>query len=96
MPEEQEQSGEELTFEKALSRLEGIVTKMEQGELTLDQMMVKFEEGMKLVTTCADNQNETEKKIEVLLKKTDTGGEWSEMPSTEPQDDETEDTDNEV
>jgi len=39
----------EAKFEDALSKLEEIVRKMEQGELTLDESLASFEEGIRLV-----------------------------------------------
>ena len=58
-----------LDFEKALTRLETLVSEMEGGKLTLDQMMAHFEEGSKLVKVCDQKLNEVEKKIEKLVKR---------------------------
>ena len=41
-----------IKFEKALSRLETIVTELEAGELSLDDSLKIFEEGVKLSKTC--------------------------------------------
>jgi len=60
---------QQLSFEKALERLETIVSKMESGALNLDKMMQYFEEGMQLVQLCSEKLNEVEKKIEMLVKK---------------------------
>ncbi len=60
-----------LDFEKALTRLEALVSEMEGGKLTLDQMMAHFEEGSKLVKVCDQKLNEVEKKIEKLVKRGD-------------------------
>lgn len=60
-----------LDFEKALEDLEKIVEAMENGELTLDQALKKYEEGVGLVRACQSKLTETEKKIEILTKTLD-------------------------
>jgi len=62
---------EKFQFEKALEDLEKIVEAMESGELTLDQALKKYEEGVGLVRACQSKLVETEKKIEVLTKTLD-------------------------
>ncbi|HNR93304.1 MAG TPA: exodeoxyribonuclease VII small subunit [Kiritimatiellia bacterium] len=64
-----EKKNEDPGFEKALERLEKIVTEMEEGDLSLDKMMQHFEEGSRLVQYCSARLNEVEKKIEQLVKK---------------------------
>ena len=59
------------TFEKALARLEEIAAEMESGDLGLEKMVAAFEEGQKLVKLCSSKLNEVEKKIEMLVKKSD-------------------------
>ena len=59
---------EKFQFEKALEDLEKIVEAMESGELTLDQALKKYEEGVGLVRACQSKLIETEKKIEILTK----------------------------
>lgn len=67
MAKQSEQPG----FEKSLERLEKIVAEMEAGELSLEDMIKRFEEGQKLVALCSKKLNEVERKIEVLIKKGD-------------------------
>jgi len=62
---------EKFHFEKALEDLEKIVAAMESGELTLDQALKKYEEGVGLVRACQSKLTETEKKIEILTKTLD-------------------------
>lgn len=62
---------EKFQFEKALEDLEKIVDAMESGELTLDQALKKYEEGVGLVRACQSKLTETEKKIEILTKTLD-------------------------
>lgn len=44
----------DLNFEQAMSKLEKIATELEKGELSLDESVSKFEEGMKLSKQCSD------------------------------------------
>ena len=67
-----------LTFEKAMEQLEKIVETMESGALSLEQSLKKFEEGMQLSQYCARKLEETEKKISLILEKTD--GTFDEVP----------------
>ena len=60
---------QQSSFEKALARIETIVSKMEGGSLSLEKMMEHFEEGMNLIKLCSEKLNEVERKIEVLVKK---------------------------
>ncbi|SDT98268.1 Exodeoxyribonuclease VII small subunit [Verrucomicrobium sp. GAS474] len=53
-------------FEAALADLERIVTEMEDGELPLDHLIERYEEGIKLVKLCDEKLSEAEQKIEVL------------------------------
>lgn len=62
---------EKFQFEKALEDLEKIVEAMESGELTLDQALKKYEEGVGLVRACQSKLTETEKKIEILTRSLD-------------------------
>lgn len=64
-------------FETAVNRLQEIVAAMEQGDLSLDQMMSHFEEGRRLAEFCNRKLGEVEKKIEVLLK---SGDAWTTEP----------------
>ncbi|OGL39635.1 MAG: exodeoxyribonuclease VII small subunit [Candidatus Schekmanbacteria bacterium GWA2_38_11] len=58
----------EIKFEVAFSELEKIVKKLEQGNLTLDESIKLFEEGIKLSKICSSKLEEAEKKIEILIK----------------------------
>jgi exodeoxyribonuclease VII small subunit len=76
-----------LSFEKALEQLEQIVQEMEAGELTLENALKKFEEGIKLSRYCSQKLDETEKKVTLLMEQAD--GSIQETPfATEPADDE--------
>lgn len=58
----------EEKFEKALSRLEGIVSKLEEGDLDLEESLKLFEEGIRLSHFCSEKLDEAERKVEVLLR----------------------------
>ncbi|MBM4148647.1 MAG: exodeoxyribonuclease VII small subunit [Lentisphaerae bacterium] len=60
-----------MAFEKAMDRLEVIVSEMEGGSLGLEEMMARFEEGRKLVVLCTRKLNEVERRIEILVKQGD-------------------------
>jgi exodeoxyribonuclease VII small subunit len=61
----------ELKFEQALARLEKIVSEMESAELPLDEVLQRYEEGVKLAAFCSSKLEEAQKKIEILAKKAD-------------------------
>ncbi|MEA3486838.1 MAG: exodeoxyribonuclease VII small subunit [Thermodesulfobacteriota bacterium] len=61
----------EKKFEKALEELEGIVKKMEEGNMPLEESLKAFEEGIKLSRFCADKLDEAERKVNILLKEED-------------------------
>lgn len=56
-----------MDFEKKLGRLEEIVTKMETGELTLEDSLKMFEEGVKLSRECNGQLQSAEQKVKLLL-----------------------------
>lgn len=56
-------------FEKSLERLETVVEEMEGGDLSLEDMIKRFEEGQKLIGFCAKKLDEVERKIEILVRK---------------------------
>lgn len=58
----------EEKFEEALKKLEEIVREMESGDLTLEESLKSFEEGVRLSRFCAKKLDEAERRIEVLLK----------------------------
>jgi len=58
----------EIQFEKALEKLEKIVQDLEEGNVSLDDSLKKYEDGVKLVRACQEKLTQAEKKIEVLTK----------------------------
>jgi len=69
--EGQETKGEAPNFEQALERLETLVREMESGELSLETMMARFEEGQRLVKACGETLRQVERRIEILVKEGD-------------------------
>ena len=57
-----------MTFEDNLKKLEGLVGKMESGEMNLDEMIKAFEEGRKLVTECQKDLDSIRQRIEKVTK----------------------------
>lgn len=52
------------TFEEALRKLETLVGEMESGELPLDEMMKRFEEGRRLVASCTSELASIRRRVE--------------------------------
>lgn len=58
-------------FEAALSELEQIVQRLEQGELSLEESLRQFERGVELTRGCQKALRQAEQKIRILAKKQD-------------------------
>jgi exodeoxyribonuclease VII small subunit len=58
----------ELNFEGAMDRLERIVEQMESGKLPLEDLIVRYEEGMNLVKVCQERLAKAEQKIEIIAR----------------------------
>jgi exodeoxyribonuclease VII small subunit len=58
----------EPNFEGAMDRLEKIVEQMESGKLPLEDLIVRYEEGMKLVKVCQERLANAERKIEIIAR----------------------------
>jgi exodeoxyribonuclease VII small subunit len=57
-----------MDFEKKLNRLEEIVRSMEKGDLSLEDSLKNFEEGVKLSRECHVQLTDAEQKVQILLK----------------------------
>ncbi|HEY3304651.1 MAG TPA: exodeoxyribonuclease VII small subunit [Candidatus Binatia bacterium] len=62
---------EKKKFEEAIEELEKVVERLESGELSLEDSLAAFEEGVGLVKFCNQKLTEVEKKIELLVKDKD-------------------------
>jgi exodeoxyribonuclease VII small subunit len=51
-----------------MKRLEEIVRELERGDLTLDESIAKFEEGVKLGKVCRDLLDKAEARIKLLVE----------------------------
>jgi exodeoxyribonuclease VII small subunit len=56
------------TFEASLEALEGIVHKLERGDLPLEKSLDLFEQGIRLSRECQERLSQAERRIEVLLR----------------------------
>jgi exodeoxyribonuclease VII small subunit len=61
--------GEPVDFESSMKRLETIVEELEAGELSLEDSIARYEEGMKLSRRLTQVLDESEKRIERLVEK---------------------------
>ena len=62
---------ENKSFEEMMQDLEKIAKDLEGGELSLDESVKKFEEGMKISKKCSEILENAEKKISILVKNSD-------------------------
>ncbi len=60
---------EAMNFESALARLEQIVRALEAGSAPLDESLLLYEEGVRLVRLCNDRLENAERRIKVLVDK---------------------------
>ncbi len=60
---------ENMDFEKAMQELESLVENMESGDLSLEDSLKSFEQGVKLTRLCQQSLKKAEQKVAILLKK---------------------------
>lgn len=58
----------EIKFEEALKKLEKIVEDLEKGDLSLDEALKKYQEGIELSRLCSQRLENAKKKIDLLVK----------------------------
>ncbi|MBW1998923.1 MAG: exodeoxyribonuclease VII small subunit [Deltaproteobacteria bacterium] len=68
----------EKKFEEAMERLEQIVRGLESGDLSLEESLKIFEEGMNLIKFCSKKLEEAEQKVTMLVK--DSEGKYQQQP----------------
>lgn len=56
-------------FETAIAELESLVEEMEQGEISLEDSLKKFERGIELTRTCQKALQDAEQKVQILVEK---------------------------
>ena len=59
-------SSDDISFEDAVKKLDSIVEEMESDDLPLDKMLVRYEEGAKLVKHCEEKLKVAETRITQL------------------------------
>ena len=57
----------EMTFENALNELENIVSKLERGEVTLEESIAIYERGAKLKAHCEGKLKDAQLKVEKII-----------------------------
>jgi exodeoxyribonuclease VII small subunit len=57
-----------LSFEQAIKKLTDIVSKIEDGQISLEQSLTQYEQGMELIKHCRAILQKAEKKIEEISK----------------------------
>lgn len=67
------------TFEEQMTALESVVEQLERGELSLDDSVRLFEEGVRLSRACKDQLDAAEGKIEILTER-GVGGKLTAVP----------------
>lgn len=72
---------EKLSFESALQELEQLVGKMENGGLSLDELVKGFERGRLLSEHCRKQLDSLERKISLLSRDDGGNGEWRDFES---------------
>jgi len=70
-----------ISFEVAMAELEGLVGQLEQGELTLEDVLQRFEQGVNLVRSCQNALRAAEQKVAQLIER---DGEPAIAPFGEP------------
>lgn len=60
-----------MTFEEALEKVEQTVFRMEQKDIPLEDLIVQYEEGLKLIEHCQQKLVKAQEKIELLTKAAD-------------------------
>ena len=67
-----------ISFEENLKELEDIVKKLEGGDVSLDEMLELFEQGIARTKECNEQLKNAEQKISILIK--NNSGEMEEQP----------------
>ena len=61
-------TNEQITFEQALEKLEQIVSRIEEGQVPLEESIEQYAQGIELIKRCREILNAAEKKIQLLAK----------------------------
>ena len=66
------ESTKSSNFEQQLSELEALVTHMENGDISLEDSLKSFEQGIKLARSCQQSLQQAELKVKQLLSEDDS------------------------
>lgn len=72
------------SFEQSLQKLDEIVDRLEKGDLSLEESLRIFEEGVSLSTECKKEIDEAEGKVQLLLKQRDGALKTAPFPIEKP------------
>ena len=82
----QDETQDDRSFEECLQSLEKVVERIEGGELSLEDSLGTFEEGVRLVRSCNRKLSDVERRIEVLTKDSDGRARLQELVEEEAPD----------
>jgi exodeoxyribonuclease VII small subunit len=72
---------DEVRFEDALKQLEAIVSRLEAGDLPLEEALSIFEEGIRLTKLCSQRLSEAERRVNILVRSAEpASGGFEERP----------------
>ena len=74
-----------MTYEQQLQQLETLIKQLENGDLSLDQALAAYEQGVALIRACQQQLEQAEQRIQLLVH--DGNGEETLIPFTDPEDD---------
>ena len=72
------------TFESAMARLQQIVEQMESDQFPLEEMLERYEEGIRLVQVCSEKLASAEKRIEIITRTASGKPRIAEFDATTP------------
>lgn len=75
---------EKMTFEQAIGQLKGIVDRIEQGQIPLQDSLEQYEKGMALIKHCRDILQKAEKRIERISQEESPESPKEGKENTEP------------
>ena len=74
-----------MTYEQQLQQLETLIKQLENGDLSLDQALAAYEQGVALIRACQQQLENAEQRIRLLSRA--ENGEETLIPFTDPEDD---------
>jgi len=80
--EKKPNSADPVSIETAMERLEKLVGEMESGELPLEQLITRYEEGVKLVRHCQEKLDAAEQRIKMITRDASGPSGLQDFPAT--------------